>query len=288
MIKRAVLFKREGGGVRCLACSQQCLIKNGKTGICAVRKNIDGELYLLVYGKIASIAVDPIQKKPLYYFLPGSKSLSIGTVGCNFRCGWCQNYEISQSSKEGSLFGQERTSQEIVELALKCGCKSISYTYNEPVVFIEFVKDTAELAKRNGLKNILVTNGYFTKQSLDYISECVDAMNIDLKSMNPKTYEKYCGAKLKPVMENIRRALEKGIHVEITTLLIPGLNDSEDELKKIAEFISSVSKDIPWHISRFFPRYKLTDKPFTPKHSLEKAYQTGKVAGLKYIHLGNV
>jgi pyruvate formate lyase activating enzyme len=285
MIKRATLFKKEGDNVKCLACAHKCIIRKGKTGICGVRKNIDGELYLLVYGKIASINVDPIEKKPLYYFLPGSKSLSIGTVGCNFKCGWCQNYEISQEKKK--LFGDEKTPEELVELALKYGCKSISYTYNEPTIFLEFVKDTAELAQKRGIKNILVTNGYFSKESFDYISNYVDAMNIDLKSINPKTYEKFCGAKLKPILDNIKKTYEKGIHIELTTLIIPKINDSDEELRKIAKFICSVNKDIPWHISRFFPRYKMK-RVFTPRNTLEKAYEIGKNAGLKYVHIGNI
>lgn len=289
MIKRAVLFeKKENEIVKCLACAHKCLIKEGRTGICAVRKNIDGELYLLVYGKLASLAVDPIEKKPFYHFLPGSKSLSLGTVGCNFKCKWCQNYGISQASKEREIFGSEKNPQEIVDLAIKKDCKSISYTYNEPTIFSEFVKDTAELAKKKGIKNILVTNGYFSKESLDYLSNCIDAMNIDLKSMNQETYEKYCEAKLFPVLENIKRVFQKRIHLEITTLIIPGINDSEEKLKKIAEFIASISKEIPWHISRFFPTYKMKDRAFTPKKTLEIAYKVGKNAGLKNIYLGNI
>jgi len=298
VIKRASLFKREGNSsklgqikgenVRCLACAQKCLIKEGKTGTCAVRKNIDGELYLLVYGKLASVAIDPIEKKPLYYFLPGSKSLSIGTVGCNFKCKWCQNHEISQASKKGDLFGQERKPEEIVNFAIKYGCKSISYTYNEPAVFLEFVKDTAELAKKVGVENVLVTNGYFSKESFDYISDYIDAMNIDLKSAESETYEKYCGAKIKPVLETIYKAYQRGIHLEITTLIIPKINDSEAELKKIAKFIYSIDPNIPWHISRFFPNYKMKGKAFTPRKTLEKAYEIGKKAGLNYVHMGNL
>lgn len=288
MIKRAILFKKEGENVRCLACTHKCLIRKGQTGICNVRRNIDGELYLLVYGKLASLAIDPIEKKPLYYFLPGSKSLSIGTMGCNFKCKWCQNYGISQDFKKDELFGHEKEPHEIVELAIKYGCKSISYTYNEPIIFLEFVKDVAELARKKGIKNVLVTNGYFSKESFDFISPYVDAMNIDLKSINSKVYEKYCGAKLKVVLENIKRTYDRGIHIELTTLVIPKLNDSEKELKRVAKFISSISKDIPWHISRFFPRYKMKDRSFTPKETLEKAYEIGKEEGLKYIHLGNI
>jgi pyruvate formate lyase activating enzyme len=288
VIKKAVLFEKRKDDVRCIACAHKCLIKNGKTGICAVRKNVDGELYSLVYGKIASIAVDAIEKKPLHHFLPGSKSLSLGTVGCNFKCKWCQNYEISQASKKGDFFGQEKTPEEIVELAIKNGCESISYTYNEPTIFIEFVKDTAELARKKGIKNVLVTNGYFSKESFDYISNYIDAMNVDLKSINSKIYEKYCGAKLKFVLENIKKINAKGIHLELTTLIIPEINDSQKELKKIANFIFSVNKDIPWHISRFFPRYEFKNKKITSMETLANAYKIGKKVGLKFVHIGNV
>jgi pyruvate formate lyase activating enzyme len=288
MIKRAILFEKLANeNVRCLACAHKCIIRERKTGICGVRKNIDGELYLLVYGKIASLAVDPIEKKPIYHFLPSSKSLSIGTVGCNFKCKWCQNYEISQASKEGNFFGKEKTPEEIIELAIKNDCKSISYTYNEPTIFLEFVKDTAELARKKGIKNIMVTNGYFSEESFEFIAPYIDAMNIDLKSITPQVYEKYCGAKLKPVLESIKKVHAKGIHLEITTLVIPGVNDSEKELKKIAEFISSINKKIPWHISRFFPRYKMKDTPFTPRKILEKAYEIGKKEKLEHVHIGN-
>ena len=282
------MFKKEGENVRCFACAHKCFIRKSKVGICAVRRNVDGELYLLVYGKIASLAIDPIEKKPLYYFLPGSKSLSLGTVGCNFKCRWCQNYGISQASKKNDLFGHEKTPEELVELAIKYGCKSISYTYNEPTIWLEFVKDIAELARQKGIKNVLVTNGYFSKESFEFIAPHIDAMNIDLKSLSSKTYEKYCGAKLRPILENIKRTYERGIHLELTTLVIPKVNDSEKELRKIANFISSLDKNIPWHISRFFPIYKMKDRTFTPKETLEKAYEIGKKEGLKYVHLGNI
>ncbi len=288
-MRECVLYKKEKQGkkVRCLACEQKCLISKDNVGICGVRKNIDGKLFLLVYGKIASMNPDPIEKKPLYHFLPGTKSFSIGTVGCNFKCLWCQNADISQVSKKGIIFGKDMKPEEIVKKAIETGCKSISYTYNEPAIFIEFVKDTAILAKKKGLKNILVTNGYFSKESFDFISDYIDAMNIDLKAFKEKTYRKYCGAKLKPVLENIKRANKKGVHIEITTLVVPGLNDTNEELEKIAKFIASVDKSIPWHISRFFPRYKMLNKPVTRSETLERAYKIGKKY-LKFVHVGNV
>jgi len=286
-MRECVLYKKEKGNVRCLACAHKCLISEDKTGICGVRKNIQRKLYLLVYGKVAAKNVDPIEKKPLYHFLPGTYAYSIGTVGCNFRCSWCQNFDISQASKQGRIFGQDITPKQIVEEALKTGCKSIAYTYNEPAIFIEFVKDTAELAKKKGLKNILVTNGYMTKECLDFIAPYTDAMNIDFKSFSDDTYKKYCGASLKPVLDTIKRAHKKGIHIELTTLVIPDINDSSQELEQIAKFIAKIDKNIPWHISRFFPMYKMLDKKSTPIETLKKAEEIGKKY-LKYVHVGNI
>lgn len=281
------LYKKEKNKTRCLACSHKCLISEGKVGICGVRKNIDNKLYLLVYGKVASINADPIEKKPLYHFLPNTKSFSIGTVGCNFRCDFCQNFEISQAPRQGTIFGKEISPEEIVKKAIETGCKSISYTYTEPAIFIEFVKDIAKIAKKKKLKNILVTNGYLSKESFDYIKNYVDAMNIDLKSFSDEFYRKICGARLKPVLDTIKIADKKGIHIELTTLVIPGLNDSEKEFEQIAKFIASVNRNIPWHISRFFPMYKMSNKPVTPISTLEKAEKIGKKY-LKYVHMGNV
>lgn len=284
-MKKAALYKKERDKVRCLVCAHKCLIDEGSVGICGVRKNIKGELFLLVYGRVVSMNADPIEKKPLFCFLPGSKAFSIGTIGCNFKCGFCQNFEISQLSE---IAGHEMSPEEIVERALKTGCKSIAYTYNEPAIFIEFVKDTAILAKKKGLKNILVTNGYLSEECFDFISEYIDAMNIDLKSFSDSFYRKICKARLQPVLDTIARAYKKGIHIELTTLLIPGENDSDEELRKIAEFIARVDKNIPWHISRFFPMYKMAGKKATPLESLRKAEKIGKEAGLRYVYVGNI
>jgi pyruvate formate lyase activating enzyme len=288
-MKEAVLYKKEkDGAVKCLACCHKCLIQNGKTGICGVRKNDGGKLYLLVYGKVISMNIDPIEKKPLYRFLPGSKAFSIGTVGCNFKCDFCQNFDISQVSKKGEILGHDISPNQIVEKAIKTGCKSIAYTYNEPAIFIEFVHDIAVLAKKKGLKNILVTNGYLSKECFDYISEYIDAMNIDLKSFSEDFYNKICGAKLKCVIETIKRTNKKGIHIELTTLIIPGENDSIEELKKTANFISGIDKNIVWHISRFFPMYKMLNKNITSLETLKNAEKIGKKEGLKYVYLGNI
>ncbi|MEK6860081.1 MAG: AmmeMemoRadiSam system radical SAM enzyme [Nanoarchaeota archaeon] len=297
MIKECILYKKEKGRkVRCLACAHKCIINEGKTGICSVRKNINGKIYLLVYGKIASLGIDPIEKKPLYHFLPGTYAFSIGTIGCNFKCDFCQNFDISQASKKKvsskqsfedcQIFGEEMSPNEVVNKAIKTECKSIAYTYNEPVIWIEFVKDCAVIAEKKGLKNILVTNGYFSYESFDFIKDYIDAMNIDLKG-NDRYYKKLCGGKLKPVLDTIKRAYKKGIHIEITTLIVPGENDDEKELEKIAKFIAGIDKNIPWHISRFFPRYKMMKKEATPLDSLKMAEKIGKKAGLKNVHLGN-
>ena len=294
-MKECALYKKlENGKVRCLACNHKCYINEDETGICGVRKNIKGKLYLLVYGKPVSINIDPIEKKPLYHFLPNTYSYSLGTIGCNFKCLFCQNYDISQFKE---VYGEitekflknihKVTPEKIVEDAIKLNCKSISYTYNEPTIFIEFVKDIAVLAKKKSLKNILVTNGYMSKEGFDFIKNEIDAMNIDLKSFSDKFYIKLCGARLNPVLETIKRAYNAGIHIEITTLLIPGENDSDEELEKIAKFISSVDKNIPWHISRFFPMYKMNDKLPTPITTLKKAEKIGKKY-LNYVYLGNV
>ncbi len=273
--------------VRCLACAHKCLLTNGKSGLCGVRKNEEGVLRLLVYNRPAALNIDPIEKKPLLHFLAGTKTFSFGTVGCNLRCAWCQNYTISQAAKSGKISGNKMAPQEIVKKALNSKCESISYTYNEPIVFAEFVHDTAELAKEAGLKNILVTNGYFSNESWNYLSDLIDAMNIDLKTISEKTCEQYCGCKLKPILDTIRKAHKKGIHIEITTLVIPGINDSEAELERIAQFIASVHKDIPWHVTRFFPMYKMTKQEITPLDTLHLAAKVGRKY-LKNVHIGNV
>jgi len=302
-MRECELYKKEGKKetkkVRCFACAQRCLISEGKTGICGVRKNIGGKLFLLVYGRVAAEHVDHIEKKPLYRFLPGSKAYSIGTVGCNFKCDWCQNSDISQVSKqenleknkkEGIIFGVERTAEQIVDAAVENGCKSIAYTYNEPAIWSEYVKDIAVLARKRKIHNVLVTNGYFTRESLQYFDGLIDAVNVDMKTFSDKTYTRYCGAHLKNVVDCIKLMHKNKIHLEITTLIIPGINDSERELKKIARFIFSLDKkgNITWHISRFFPMYKMKEKHFTPLETLQKAYEIGKKAGLKFVFIGNV
>jgi pyruvate formate lyase activating enzyme len=285
-MKEAMVYKTlEGTDVRCHLCAHTCLIKNGKRGICAVRENKDGKLYSLVYGKVISMNIDPIEK----HFLPGSTSLSIATAGCNFKCKHCQNYEISQYPRERkfSIPGRETSPEDIVNSALKNNCESISYTYTEPTIFFEFAYDCAKLAHKKGIKNVFVSNGYTGQDAVRLITPYLDAINIDLKGSD-KFYKELCGARLNPVKDTIKLMKELGVWVEVTTLIIPDLNDSEKDLADIVEFIKSVDPSIPWHVSQFYPTYKLIDKPRTPVETLKKATGIGYNLGLKYIYEGNV
>lgn len=290
MMKECYLYdKKENNLIKCNACSHRCIIAENHAGICGVRKNVDGKLYSMVYGKAVGLHVDPMEKKPLFHFLPGSSVLSFGTCGCNFRCLFCQNWEMSQSPKEfGAIYGEDKAPEQIVALTVTTNCKAIAYTYNEPAVFIEYAHDTAKLAKQHNLKNVYVTNGYETLEALEIMAPYIDAMNIDLKSFSDKFYSEVCGARLQPVLDTIKKSYEMKKWVEITTLIIPGKNDSVKELKEIAEFIAGIDKNIPWHISRFFPMYKMMDTEATPLVTLLKAYEIGKKAGLNYVYVGNV
>ena len=291
MMKQAMFQEpREAKKVQCSLCSHRCLVLPGKRGICAVRENRDGILYTLAYDKVIARHVDPIEKKPLFHFLPGSQSFSIATAGCNFHCRHCQNADISQLPRErvGVVPGEDMSPSEIVDAALAAGCASISYTYTEPTIYFELAYDTARLAVEAGLKNVFVSNGYITPEALKVIKPYLHAANIDLKGYTDDFYKKVCGARLQPVLDSIRLYRELGIWIEITTLVIPGHNDSDDELKGIAQFIKSVGQDIPWHVSRFHPTYKLTDKPVTPLDTLKRAHQIGFDAGLRYVYEGNI
>lgn len=290
MKKEALLYDKLGDGkVQCRLCAHRCNVAEGRFGFCGVRKNEGASLYTYVYGEIIAAHADPIEKKPLYHFLPGSKAYSIATIGCNFRCGFCQNWQISQAStREGDLNTYELKPEEVVREAKKNGCQSISYTYTEPTIFFEYAYDTARLAKKEGLYNNFVTNGYMGKEALDTIKPYLDAANVDLKSFRDDFYTKNCKAHLQPVLDSIKRMKELGIWVEVTTLIIPGENDSEKELSEIAHFIADIDKDIPWHISRFHPNYKFTDYSPSPVETLKKAEEIGKKHGLHYVYLGNV
>lgn len=294
-MKESYLYKKFGDYCECQTCNHRCRIAPYHRGICGVRENNRGKLYVLTYGRLIAENIDPIEKKPLMRFLPGTTTLSIASIGCNFLCAWCQNDDISQMSKEdfdrdaiANIIGVETEPEKIVANSKENNCPSISYTYTEPTIFLEFALDTMKLARRDGLKNIWVSNGYFSRETLDLISPYLDAINIDLKGFSDINYQKYSGAKLAPVLENIKEIFRRKIHLEVTTLIIPGINDSDKELKQIAEFLSKISPNICWHISRFFPAYKMLDKDITPVETLEKAEKIGKKAGLKYIYKGNI
>jgi pyruvate formate lyase activating enzyme len=277
----------EGKKVRCTLCAHRCVISDNSKGICKVRQNKEGAIYTLNKNFFVALNIDPIEKKPLFHFLPGSRSFSIATEGCNFRCLFCQNYDISQIG-EREIRGKFVPSEKVVELVIENNCQTISYTYTEPTIFFETAYEVGVLARAIGLKNVFVTNGYLTKESAEKTKDFLDAANVDLKSFSDDTYKKYCGATLKGVLEGIDNLLEAGILLEITTLIIPEMNDSEDELRNIAKFIASRSKDIPWHISRFFPNYKMEDRNPTSLKSLNLAETIGKEEGLNYIYKGNV
>lgn len=290
-MKQALFQKKEEGGkVRCGLCSHRCLIAPGHRGICAVRENQDGVLYSLVYDKLIAAHVDPIEKKPLFHFHPGSLSYSIATPGCNFRCRHCQNADISQLPRDrgGMIMGEPVSPERIVAAAKEARCISISYTYTEPTIYFELAYDTARLAVQAGLKNVFVTNGYITPEALETIRPYLHAANIDLKGFTEDFYKKICGARLQPVLDAIKLYKKLGIWIEITTLVIPGHNDSEPELKQIAEFVRSVGQDVPWHVTRFHPTYKLLDQPRTPLATLQSARRIGLEAGLRYVYEGNI
>lgn len=292
-LRQAVLWEPigEDNKVRCKLCSRRCLIDDGELGRCCVRQNIAGVLYSLNYYKVCSANPDPIEKKPLFHFQPGSRSFSIATMGCNFRCEFCQNWQISQAAiEDGRIDGQAISPEWIVEAAVRSGCRSIAYTYTEPTVFMELCNDCGRLAKKHGLTNVFVSNGYQTKEAIDFAVDWLDAINIDLKAFSEDYYKRLCKARLQPVLDTIGYiAKETNIWLEITTLLVPGQNDSEDEIKALADFIvNNAGADVPWHISRFHPQYKYLDSESTPLDSMERAFEIGKSAGLHYVYLGNV
>jgi pyruvate formate lyase activating enzyme len=279
------------GQVRCGLCNHRCRIKEGKRGLCGVRENTGGRLESLVYGKVIARNVDPIEKKPLFHVLPGSLSFSIATAGCNFRCRFCQNADISQlpGDRNGRITGRDISPEAVVADARRTGCATIAYTYTEPTIYFEFAADTAALARRQGLRNVFVTNGYMTPEALERVSPDLDAANVDLKAFSDRFYKEMCAARLAPVLETLRLMKRRGVLVEVTTLIIPGANDDPAELKDLADFLSGdLGPDTPWHISRFHPAYRLTDRPPTPVQTLRKAREIGMAAGLRYVYTGNV
>jgi pyruvate formate lyase activating enzyme len=299
-----------GNEVRCTLCPHDCRIHDGGRGACAVRYNDRGVLYTLVYDKVVSREIDPIEKKPLFHFLPGTRAYSIATVGCNLRCAFCQNWDISQWPKEmlprglaaepaeplcpqlaaleDAIVGERVTPRQIVDAALATGCRSIAYTYTEPTIFYELAFDTAVLARARGLKNVFVTNGFISEAPLRHLAAVLDAANVDLKFFDPESYKRISRARLEPILDAIRLYRALGVWVEVTTLVIPGVNDSDEELRNIARFVASVGGEVPWHVSQFYPAWKMLDRPVTPVETLRRAAEIGRAAGLRYVYEGNV
>ena len=309
-MKEALLYERqEEGKVRCGLCPHRCIIADGRRGSCGVRENRGGTLYSLVWGRPISMAVDPIEKKPLFHFLPGSTSLSLATVGCNLTCAHCQNYSISQhlrdrpdsdAGPDGSadtpsgrrdladIPGDHVEPGEVVAMAVKRRCASISYTYTEPTIYAEYALDIMALAHQKKIANVFVTNGYMTPAFIGMLKGLLDAANVDLKSSSDGFYKNICGGRVGPVKEAIALLHDAGVWVEVTTLVIPGRNDSDGDLRAVAAFLRGISPDIPWHVSRFHPDYRLTDAGATPRETLSRARAVGREAGLKFVYAGNV
>ncbi|MBI4844420.1 MAG: AmmeMemoRadiSam system radical SAM enzyme [Nitrospirae bacterium] len=288
-MKEAMFYAKEDEGhVRCSLCAHRCLIADGKRGICGARLNKEGVLFSLVYGKLVAMNIDPVEKKPLFHFMPATVTYSIAAAGCNFRCLHCQNFDISQYLRRNEgIPGRDVPPHLVIEEAVTTGCRSISYTYTEPTIFFEFALDCARIARSKGLKNIFVSNGYMSADAAREVAPFLDAINIDLKG-DDLFYKKVCGARLQPVLDTISLMKELGVWVEITTLVIPSYNDSESILKGIAGFIMSVDPSIPWHVTQFYPTYKLAGQPRTPLETLRHARDIGYEKGLKFVYEGNV
>ena len=289
---KEAMFYRQGKGdeVVCELCSHHCHIKDGRRGICGVRENRKGTLYSLVYGMLIAGNGDPIEKKPLFHFLPGTRSFSIATVGCNFRCLHCQNHDISQypHTHNGQIAGSERSAAWVVEAAGQAGCDSVCYTYVEPTIFYEFAHDCAVLAHKQKLKNVFVSNGFMSPDVTRDVASVLDGINIDIKAFTDNFYKKVCKARLQPVLDNVKLMHDLGVWVEVTTLIIPGLNDSEQELRDIAKFVKSVSPSMPWHVTAFHPTYKMMDREATPVSILRRAREIGLEEGLRFVYEGNI
>ncbi len=282
----------EGNGVQCFLCRHRCRVAEGERGLCRVRENRDGTLYSIFYGRPIALSTDPIEKKPLYHFLPGTTSLSLATLGCNFQCEFCQNWDISQygrlsSYREGDA-RRRIPPEEVVAEAESGRCASISYTYSEPTIFFEYAHDIGLLARERGIRNVFVTNGYMSPEAVEASTVFLDAANVDLKAFRRETYRRLIKGDLEGVLDSIRRLHAKGVWLEVTTLVVPGMNDSPGELADMAAFIADVDPSIPWHISRFHPDHQFTDRPPTPLETLELAYRAGLDAGLAHVYVGNV
>jgi len=280
----------EGNTVQCQLCAHFCRIEDGRSGLCGVRRNLDGRLLSLSYDRVAALNLDPVEKKPLFHFQPGTFTLSLGTPGCNLSCAFCQNWTLSQPPREGKpIRGEAMPPREIVRMAQTSKAASVAYTYSEPTIFFELMSETAALARQAGLANIMVSNGFQSPACLDELGPLIQAANIDLKSFREDFYRDVCGARLGPVLKNLVHMKRLGWHVEVTTLVIPDLNDSDTELRDIARFLrNELGADMPWHVSRFHPCHHMMDHPPTPLETLMKAYDIGRAEGLSYIFVGNV
>ena len=289
MIREATLYdKLDNNKVKCKVCNHRCTIAPGKRGFCRVRENRDGTLYSLIYSTVSSEAVDPIEKKPLFHFHPGTLSYSQGTVGCNFRCKHCQNWQISQVDiGESNTF--DIPPEMAVDRALSTGSRSIAWTYNEPTIWHEYTYDSAKLAKEKGLATVYVTNGYITPEALKHISPYLDAFRVDIKAFTEEFYREVASAKLAPVLESSKLARKLGMHIEVINLVIPTKNDSPDELRELSKWVyENLEADTPIHFTRFHPQYKIRDLPPTPVKTLEMAHEIAKDEGMKYVYIGNV
>jgi pyruvate formate lyase activating enzyme len=289
--REALLYEpRDDGSVVCILCAHRCKMKPGQLGKCRVRENRDGRLVTLVGDRIVSAAIDPIEKKPFYHFLPGSLSYSIATVGCNFHCRFCQNWSIAHWPRlePGSFPGTPVTPQSIIRAAENGDCRSIAYTYTEPTVFFELALETCTLAAEAGIKNVFVTNGFLTAEALDLITPVLHAASVDLKSFRAEFYDELCRGQLEHVLNTIRDLRDRDIWLEVTTLIIPGQNDSDEELVQLSHWLAGVDRDIPWHVSAFFPDYEMTDLSPTPASILHRAARIGRQAGLRHVYTGNV
>jgi pyruvate formate lyase activating enzyme len=285
---RAGLFQeKHDSGTRCRLCPHQCIVAEGKTGICGVRKTVGGTLWSLSYGRPCAMAVDPVEKKPLFHFLPGSSAFSYATQGCNLACSFCQNHSISQAGHEPRP-GPAVPAEALAREAADNGCALVAHTYSEPTVYFEYALDVATAARALGIRNVFVTNGYILAEPLAMLTGLLDGANVDLKSFSEKTYKEVCGGHLQPVLDTIARMVRAGVWVEVTTLVVPGLNDSDAELADIASFLASVSRSIPWHVSAFHPDFRMRDRPATPAATLSRALDAGRRAGLAYVYAGNL
>ncbi|MBN2416830.1 AmmeMemoRadiSam system radical SAM enzyme [bacterium] len=289
-MKQATLFKTLASArIRCDSCAHHCVLGPGDTGRCGVMENRDGTLISLNYGRCAAVHADPIEKKPLFHFLAGQRAFSVAASGCNMHCLHCQNADLSQSPVEsGQVYGHALAAGEIVRLAEEHHCNTIAYTYSEPAIFWDYARDTAVLARERSIRNIFITNGFWSERGLAAMAPYMDAANVDLKFFTDAHYRDICSARLKPVLRTIERMKRLGIWIELTTLLIPGLNDSEQELADMALFIADLDPEIPWHISRFHPSYRMNDRPPTPVEAIISARQIGLDRGLRYVYTGNL